>query len=191
MNQAGLIFIPDITGFTKFVNEIEILHGNEITAELIEEIINSIDIDLDISEIEGDAVLFYKLPNTLKLNEIIEQSRKTLFLFNQKLDFIQRKRICKCNACSSAKNLTLKFILHEDELQIMKIKTFTKLYGKGLIISHRMLKNNISENEYLLFTKDYFDKINNEFKKDIELNDTSIMLEGFGEVQCYYIKLLK
>lgn len=189
MNQTGLIFIPDITGFTKFVNEIEILHGNEITAELIEEIINSIDIDLDISEIEGDAVLFYKLPNTLKLNEIIEQSRKTLFLFNQTLELIQRKRICKCNACSSAKNLTLKFILHEDEMQIMKIKTFTKLYGKGLIISHRLLKNNISENEYLLFTKDYFDNLKYDYKMDNKLNETSIIIEGYGEVPCYFIKL--
>lgn len=56
----AILFIPDMSGFSNFVTNTEILHGQEITAFLIEEIISSTYIDFSVSEIEGDAVLFYK-----------------------------------------------------------------------------------------------------------------------------------
>ena len=57
MAEKALIYIPDISGFTKFVTQTEISHSNHIIAELIEIIINANDLNLQISEIEGDAVL--------------------------------------------------------------------------------------------------------------------------------------
>jgi hypothetical protein len=60
MTNRGLIFIPDISGFTRFVNEVEIDHSRHIIQELLEVIINSNKIGLEVSEIEGDAILFYK-----------------------------------------------------------------------------------------------------------------------------------
>ena len=41
MTNRGLIFIPDISGFTRFVNEVEIDHSRHIIQELLEVIINS------------------------------------------------------------------------------------------------------------------------------------------------------
>jgi hypothetical protein len=35
------------------------------------------------------------------------------------------------------------------------VKNFTKLYGRGLIIAHLLLKNEIQSKQYLLFTFDY------------------------------------
>jgi len=37
----GVIYIPDISGFSKFANETDIEHGQKIISELIEEIIVS------------------------------------------------------------------------------------------------------------------------------------------------------
>jgi hypothetical protein len=68
---------------------------------------------------------------------------------------LKKERICECGACKSISNLLLKFIVHKDELNEIKIKNFTKLYGRGLIIAHLLLKNDIKNNEYLLFTFDY------------------------------------
>ena len=59
MADKGLLFIPDISGFTKFVNETEIEHSRIIIEELLENIINSNKMGLHVSEVEGDAVLFY------------------------------------------------------------------------------------------------------------------------------------
>lgn len=61
MAEKGLLFIPDISGFTKFVHENEIEHSRIIIEELLENIINSNEIGLKISEVEGDAVLFIAL----------------------------------------------------------------------------------------------------------------------------------
>ena len=55
----SLLFIPDITGFTEFVNNTEIEHGQHIISELLEKIIDSNELSMEISEVEGDAVLFY------------------------------------------------------------------------------------------------------------------------------------
>lgn len=60
MENRGLLFIPDISGFTRFVNETEIEHSRLIIQELLETLINTNQIGLEISEIEGDAILFYK-----------------------------------------------------------------------------------------------------------------------------------
>ena len=60
METRGLLFIPDISGFTRFVNEIEIEHTRHIIQQLLEVLINANKIGLEISEIEGDAILFYK-----------------------------------------------------------------------------------------------------------------------------------
>ncbi|KAB2841802.1 MAG: DUF2652 domain-containing protein, partial [Melioribacteraceae bacterium] len=112
--ESANIYIPDISGFSNFVNEIEILHGQEITGELLEEIIDSNEIGLEVSEIEGDAVLFFKIGEPVPVNQIYEQSVNILKRFNRKKKEIQEKRICRCNACSSVKSLKLKFILHYD-----------------------------------------------------------------------------
>ena len=58
--QPTLLFIPDISGFTQFVSETEISHSQHIIEEVLEAIIDANEIDLEISEIEGDAILFFR-----------------------------------------------------------------------------------------------------------------------------------
>lgn len=187
-NNAGTIFIPDISGYSNFVNEIEIIHGQEITSELLEEIINSEELGFVISEIEGDAVLYYKLGEKIKIDEIFNQSIKMLNNFKKRIEVIQKKRICKCNACSSVKNLKLKFVLHYDKLKIINVQNFTKLYGRGVIIAHRLLKNSLKDQEYIIFTKDYLDSNSKPKLNNFTINNLIENLESFGETECYYIK---
>jgi hypothetical protein len=59
MDTKGLLFIPDISGFSRFVTETEIDHSRQIIQELLEVVIDSDRMGLQISEIEGDAVLFF------------------------------------------------------------------------------------------------------------------------------------
>ncbi len=61
----SLLFIPDITGFTKFVNDTEVAHGHHIVAELLELIIDSDQLGMTVSEVEGDAVLSIRHPAVL------------------------------------------------------------------------------------------------------------------------------
>ena len=85
MENKGLLFIPDISGFTKFVHESEIEHSRFIIQELLEILINANQIGLEISEIEGDAILFYKYGDPPALQELYKQVEKMFCAFHRHL----------------------------------------------------------------------------------------------------------
>src|SRR4029079_7626254 len=115
MENRGLLFIPDISGFTRFINEMEIDHSRLIIQELLEILINANQIGLEISEIEGDAILFYKYGDAPELKDLYAQVEKMFCEFHRHLVAYERRRICQCTACSSAIDLTLKVITHYGE----------------------------------------------------------------------------
>lgn len=157
MESNALIFIPDISGFTEFVTQTETQHSSHIIAELLEEIIGVNSIGLQVSEIEGDAVLFYKKGTPPTLNDILEQSKNMFKAFHYYLKIIDRDNVCHCGACRSASKLTLKFIVHFGTLKEVVVQNFAKIMGSDVILAHRLLKNNIPNNEYILLTDQYFD----------------------------------
>jgi hypothetical protein len=152
MNELSTLYIPDISGFTKFVTDTDIEHGQNITAALLEEIIKSNYLDFTVSEIEGDSILFYRGNDKLNFEEILKLSFHIFRKFHEKRIELDSSTQCNCGACSSITNLTLKFIVHSGEVRSSKISNFVKLYGKDVILVHRLLKNNIKENQYVLFT---------------------------------------
>jgi len=152
MDKKGLIFIPDISGFTRFVNEVEIDHGRHIIQELLEVIINSNNIGLEISEIEGDAILFYKYGEKPELQEIYKQVKKMFCEFHKHLIAYDHRRLCQCKACAGAIDLTLKVITHYGEFTGYNVRNFSKLIGKDIIVAHQLLKNDIDQHEYWLIT---------------------------------------
>jgi hypothetical protein len=152
MANRGLIFIPDISGFTRFVNETEIEHSRYIIQELLEILINANQIGLEISEIEGDAILFYKYGDAPELKEIYKQVEKMFCEFHRHLMDYEQRRLCQCVACKSANDLTLKVITHYGEFTGYNVKNFSKLIGKDIILAHQLLKNDIDQHEYWLVT---------------------------------------
>jgi hypothetical protein len=153
MDNKGLIFIPDISGFTRFVNEVEIDHSRHIIQELLEVIINANEIGLEISEIEGDAILFYKYGEKPELERIYKQVEKMFREFHKHLVAYDHRRLCQCKACAGAVELTLKVITHYGEFTGYTVKNFSKLIGKDIIVAHQLLKNDIEQHEYWLVTE--------------------------------------
>ena len=78
MENRGLLFIPDISGFSRFVNAVEIEHSRVIIQQLLEVLIQANDSGLTISEIEGDAILFYKFGEPGELLTLYTQVAKML-----------------------------------------------------------------------------------------------------------------
>jgi hypothetical protein len=152
MENRGLLFIPDISGFTRFVNESEIEHSRLIIQELLELLINANQLGLEVSEIEGDAILFYKFGESPDLRELYQQVERMFRDFHRHLSFYERGRYCQCKACVSAINLTLKVITHYGEFTGYNVKNFNKLIGKDVIVAHQLLKNEIGQHEYWLVT---------------------------------------
>lgn len=153
MEHQGLLFIPDISGFTKFVHETEIDHSSLIIKELLEVLINANQIGLEISEIEGDAILFYKFGERPSLQDLYLQVEHMFREFHKSLLVYDNRRFCQCVACKSAVNLTLKVITHYGEFTGYNIKNFSKLIGRDIIVAHQLLKNDIEKHEYWLVTQ--------------------------------------
>jgi hypothetical protein len=155
--ESSLLFIPDISGFTKFVNETEVAHGQHVVAELLELIIDSDELGLTLSEVEGDALLFYKLGHVPSFEALLRQAQVTFEAFHRHLKAYQAHRICDCGACRTAHQLSLKFVAHHGPFELLDVRGFQKPYGKDVILAHRLLKNDVPEPEYLLVTSGFPD----------------------------------
>ncbi|MEP1489001.1 MAG: DUF2652 domain-containing protein [Algibacter sp.] len=153
MSKSAILFIPDISGFTEFVHHTDINHSRHIISELLELLIDSNTIGLELAEIEGDALFLYKLENEVNIAEL-EQQIETMYLaFHKHIKRYEYQRICHCGACSSAYNLKLKFVVHYGEIEFIEVKDSKKPYGSHVIQVHRLLKNDVPLEEYALFTE--------------------------------------
>jgi hypothetical protein len=151
--QPALLFMPDITGFTEFVSSTDIVHAQSIIQEVLELIIESNQLHLEVGEIEGDAIFFYRLGSAPNMTELLEQVRFMFTRFHNHLRLFDQQRICPCLACMSASALKLKIVAHFGEVTGFSIKKHNKLFGKDVIILHRLLKNSLGKKEYALFTR--------------------------------------
>lgn len=192
MENQALIFIPDISGFTKFVTKCEINHTNHIISNLINIILDSNPLELKLSEIEGDAVLFYSKGTPPKKEEIIRQSKRMFINFHTNLKSMERNFFCKCGTCTTASNLTLKFIAHYGVCKDVPIHNSTKLIGSDVILAHRLLKNNVPEREYILFSEKYLKSQQSKLIIEddwVDIKSNIENFENFGEIRTKYIPL--
>jgi len=186
--DTSLLFIPDISGFTEFVNQTEVNHSQHIISELLEIVIDANDLSMKVSEIEGDAVIFYREGAVPVLEKIVEQAEKMFLLFHNHLKYYESRRVCDCGACSTAHNLSLKFICHAGTLGFTQIKKKSKPFGPALVKAHKLLKNSIVGDEYILFS-DYFDSEISFLKKTYPFERGSGSYEKLGMVEYNYISL--
>ncbi len=153
------ILIPDISGYTDFMNSIELEHGTHLISGFLETILQQANPDFEVSEIEGDAVLLYKKGGASSKEEIVEQCLKMFQAFHTQRKMIQQLVLCPCGACQGMINLSLKFIAHHGTVSEMKVGKFVKASGIDMIIAHRLLKNNIKADEYVLVTHNCLEQV--------------------------------
>jgi len=188
MDNKGLLFIPDISGFTRFVNEIEIEHSRFIIQQLLEILINANESGLEISEVEGDAILFYRFGEPMELETLYRQVEKMFCAFHQHLISYNHRRICQCKACVSAVDLTLKVITHYGEFTTYNVKQFNKLIGKDVIVAHQLLKNDIEQHEYWLVTGSLLQEPPAGLARWMKWNSSTKQTES-GEIPFHYTQL--
>lgn len=157
----SLLFIPDISGFTEFIQTTEVEHSQHVIAELLEVLISANTQELELAEIEGDALFFYKEEQLTSQERLLAQMETMFTAFYGHLKNLEKNRICPCNACATAHKLDLKIVAHSGALQFIQVQGNRKPFGQEVIEAHRLLKNSIGSNHYVLISK--------ELAKDIEL----------------------
>ncbi|GAA4271385.1 DUF2652 domain-containing protein [Aquimarina gracilis] len=149
----SLLFIPDISGFTYFVQNTEIEHSQHVISELLEVLINANTQNLKLAEVEGDALFFYKENEIPSQEKLLAQIETMFTAFYSHLKLLEKNRICPCNACATAPNLQLKIIVHCGELQFITVQEKRKPFGQVVIEAHRLLKNSIPSDHYALLSE--------------------------------------
>lgn len=153
VRTTATILIPDISGFTEFMTNTELSHSSFAISTLINTIIDTVGNEYEISEIEGDAVLMFKRGQPPSKKEIEDTCLKIFNAFHFQRSWMQKHTICPCKACVEIDRLTLKFIAHHGPVGEIKAGGFTKLSGTDVIVAHRLLKNSVPSNEYLLLSE--------------------------------------
>ena len=188
-SQESLLYIPDISGFTNFVNQTEIQHSEHIISELLEVLLDSNTLNMTVSEIEGDAILFYKNGEVPDTKDIIEQTKQMYVSFHNHLRYYDARRICNCGACCTAVQLKLKIVAHSGDLGFINVKNRKKPHGKEVILVHRLLKNPIEEKEYLLLTDSLTQKDTQNVLAGSKTVAGSTFYDEIGDVNYNYILL--
>ncbi len=189
--QPSLIFIPDISGFSDFVSATDIAHSRHIISELLGVIIDANRLDMAVSEVEGDAVLFYKFQNVPTPEQLLDQAVHMFVASHTHLRQYDTQRICQCGACNAATGLTLKMVAHAGELDKISIRGHEKLHGADLIMAHRLLKNDVPMREYLLLTE-AISTGRDQGLKGLEASDWEsgkTAYQDVGEVSYHYLAL--
>jgi len=187
--QPALLFMPDISGFTQFVSETEVMHSQHIVQELLEILIDSNHLNLQVSEIEGDAIFFYRPGDKPDMKSLLQQVEKMFTRFHAHLKLYEHQRICPCGACKNAVDLSLKIIVHFGDVTGISIKEHKKLFGKDVILLHRLLKNSLNRREYVLFTEGLIDELEHHHLPNWYMPQQASEQYDVGEVRFYFSDL--
>lgn len=167
--QNGVILIPDFSGFTDFVLSHSLYVGSYITEKLLKSIIEHNTLAFEISEIEGDAVLFYKYGDPSDMSSIVQQAIVMKDAFGKCLEELHQQLKIKIL-------LSLKFIVHYGTFSEYVIGKFNKLYGATVVEAHKLLKYHyVQQQPYILFSQEYLNAINHEYSLPFQFSEKARM----------------
>lgn len=156
-----LLMLADISGYTGFMtaHRKALAHGQMIITELLQTLIAQIESPLEISKLEGDAVFLYAVKE--ETDGVWEGARARIgstFLrffevFSDRLRDLTAASVCSCHSCANIDKLRLKLIVHSGDALFYKIGNFFELSGVDVIIAHRLLKNSVGADQYILLTE--------------------------------------
>lgn len=189
-----LLCIPDISGFTQFMSDTDFELSSKVIPSLLNKIIYSNEIGLKISEIEGDAVLFYRTGDLPAFKELIAQCKFFYTEFYKQLSSLREQYMGENGASQIPEILGLKIILHfGEEIGVVPVGKLIKLMGEDVIVAHRLLKNDVPFDEYILISDDLMKQYENGIEhKNFERGDIKkgdMHVEHVGTVRYHYINL--
>ncbi len=164
--KSVVLIIADISGYTRFMVEhkAELLHAQLAISELIQTIIRQVEIPLEVAKLEGDAVFMYAVKEGSEAAWATTRSKigqKLLAFFQafaDKIAEMMQTNVCECKFCSNLNKLRLKLIVHSGKAIFYNIGRFQELAGVDVILVHRLLKNSVPGNQYILMTEaGYYD----------------------------------
>jgi hypothetical protein len=114
---------------------------------------------MDVSQVEGDAILFI---SGLDVEEVVKTVEDTFIGFHRRRRDMVAVTTCPCNACQNIGILKLKFVIHRGRFSRQRLGGVEQLHGSDVIVPHRLVKNTIPIKEYLLATEAVLSRLSEE-----------------------------
>lgn len=156
-----LLLLVDISGYTRFMVEHEkaLRHSELIVRELLESLVQRIDVPFQVAAVEGDALFLYAIKSgdgdtwKRRASSLADRLLVLFQTFAQRLVEIGSYSVCNCHACRAVGDLRLKVIAHSGEAIFNKIAGHASLSGPDVITVHRLAKNSVAGDQYVLMTE--------------------------------------
>ena len=95
--------------------------------------------------------------------------------------------MCSCPGCIEAGRLRVKFVAHVGEVARQTIRKREQLVGLDVIVVHRMLKNSVPIEEYVLMSEPVYRESAPLVRERV--TDLEDELEGLGLTTLYFVDL--
>jgi hypothetical protein len=186
-----LLILADISGYTKFMlaSQVALIHGQQVITALIESILAEVEIPLEVKEIQGDAVFLYAVRprDDEAWQEVTAEIGRKLLRFFEVFSAVlvaeSESSLCRCAVCNHLHELKLKIIVHSGDALFHSIDDVADVSGVDVILAHRLLKNSVDSDEYILMTESAYRDLR--FPSELEIHKSSEEYEGFGSVATF------
>lgn len=186
MTLSGTLAIADISGYTKYMSDVELEHSTDILADLIGVVVAAMGGRFELAKLEGDAVFLHAPDDAAEGIAYIAAVESCYFAFAERLWNIANATTCGCRACARLPDLDLKFVVHHGEYVVHEVATLKELVGEEIIRVHRLLKNSVRESTgiqgYAMFTRAFIDRFDidtSAFTPHREETDDCGVVDGF------------
>lgn len=188
MPRRELLLIADIGGYTDYMqfHRSVLGHAEAATARMLDKVVRAAR-GFELIEIEGDAAFLARDATVLDgpaAWAAVEAAATALHqAFHAERRYVQLN-LCPCGSCTRTAGLKLKFVAHVGEVATQTIRRRTKLVGVDVIHVHRMLKNTVDVDEYVLVSAELLG--GDPAVAGVPLREVDLDLEGIGAQRGYY-----
>ena len=154
--ESGCLLLADITGYTSYLQGSELEHAQDVLADLLETIVDSLEPTFTLSKLEGDAAFAYAPTISINPSMLLDTVEAAYFSFQRRLRDVVHSTTCECDACVLIPSLDLKFFVHEGRYVVRTIARSEELTGSDVVLIHRLLKGTagkaINKKAFAVFT---------------------------------------
>ena len=167
------------------------VHSQIIVRDLINTIISEIKAPMQVIRLEGDAIfMFVDKGDPLVRWEFVQATLLEILItifrvFSNKITELTLHKVCNCNACNNVDRLKLKVVAHSGKTLFFNINDILEMSGTAPIIVHRLLKNSITADEYILMTETALEDLMVS-REDVEMGSESYDELGTIKTFLYY-----
>ncbi|MFT3912634.1 MAG: DUF2652 domain-containing protein [Anaeromyxobacteraceae bacterium] len=184
--EPALLVIADIGGYTRFLREqrTSAAHAPVIVGELLEAVIEGAR-GFRLAKLEGDAAFLRSRSDPEALaGRLVDAVADAHRRFVRRRSAMVARNTCGCDACSQLSQLRLKFVSHLGEVVVHRVWRSEEVAGVDVILVHRMLKNEVPVDDYLLVTDPVLSRLGAAGAAAVRLEHE---FEGLGRVPTAYL----